>query len=179
MVSQTSKTTWIKPNLQLCSNHANPPHSFLHTMVLTASAQMRVDVHRWKTWGDTREMADEWGGIQINRQMKTYLRNADRGHGEGVIHGAAQHTKPQEPAHGQMVSKQLKTADTPTSYRISLQHSHTQQWETARSVSMEWRGQTCISTCLWCSESMPLRDDSIKTKKISGMTWIRILNVCT
>lgn len=34
----------LNPNLQFCSDHANPPHSFLHTMVVTASAQMRVDV---------------------------------------------------------------------------------------------------------------------------------------
>lgn len=75
----------LNPSLQFCSNHANPPHSLLHTMVVTASAQMRVDVCRWKTWGDTRKMANEWGGIDVNRQMKTSIsRNTDGKHGEGM-----------------------------------------------------------------------------------------------
>lgn len=41
--------------------------------------------HRRKTWGDTREMANEWGGTEVNRQMKTSIsRNTDGEHGGGT-----------------------------------------------------------------------------------------------
>lgn len=145
----------LNPSLQFCSDHANPPHSFLHTMVVTASAQMRVDVYRWKTWGDTREMADEWGGIEVNRQMKTSIsRNTDGEYGAGM--DMEQH-----------IYKPTRACTWTDCFYIIKSCTHAnitnipsaQQWQTASSVGLTVqgllrgvvRGQTCISTCLWCA----------------------------
>lgn len=138
-------------------------------MVVTASTQLGVDVCRWKTWGDTREMANERGGITVSRQMKTAYQDRWEAWRMDIEKHVYKSTRACISTDCFYKTKSCTHANITNITSASLP----QQWETASSVVLTvWgllrrvvREQKRISTCLWCTDLVPLRDWSNKPNK--------------